>query len=279
MAADAFKNSYKIEEKEMVSLSVSNIGYQRCEPGYRWGPGVRDHYILHHVVSGSGSFTANGETHLLAAGDTFLIYPFTEITYCADMDDPWEYYWVGFSGSDASLLLRSTDFTLQSPFMKSSGCSEEIKRHILALYESRGNGFVHAVGMTGRLYLLFSFFIREASVPRNRKDSYLSYAQKGADYISRYYSYPITVDSIAKYVGISRSHLYRAFQLHTGVSPKEYLSDFRIKQACSLLKHSDLSITAISTSVGFENNLYFSKAFRKRKGVSPSDYAKGYKHS
>lgn len=277
MAADAFKNSYKVEEKEMVSLIVSNVGYQKCEPGYQWGPGIRDHYILHHIVSGKGTFTANGETCCLSGGDTFLVHPFTKITYCADLQEPWEYYWVGFSGSDASLLLRSTDFTLKNPFIKNNSYTENIKEHILAIYHARGNNFVHAVEMTGKLYLLLSFFVRETAVPKNKKDTYLNYAQKGVEYISRRYSYPITVDSIAKYVGISRSHLYRAFQLYTGISPKEYLSDFRIKQACSLLKHSDLSITAISTSVGFENSLYFSKAFRKIKGIPPSDYAKRYK--
>ena len=55
-------------------------------------------------------------------------------------------------------------------------------------------------------------------------------------------------------------------------SPKEYLTDFRIRQACNLLENSDLSITAIANSVGFENNLYFSKAFRKIKGISPKNY-------
>ena len=57
-----------------------------------------------------------------------------------------------------------------------------------------------------------------------------------------------------------------------GKSPKEYLTEYRIKQACRLLKETDLSISAIAYSVGFENNLYFSKAFKKQKGLSPSEY-------
>lgn len=276
--ANAYKKSYKIAEKEMVSLFVTNVGFQKCEPLYQWGPGVRDHYILHHVNTGRGYYKVNNQTFELKAGDTFLIYPNAQTTYYADEEDPWEYYWVGFSGSDASLILRSTDFTKELPVVAGSADTSAIKNHVLEIYRVRGNDFVNAVEMTGKLYIMLSHFIRKAKKIRGRKDSYLIYAQKGVEYIARHYSYPITVDMVAGYVGISRSHLYRAFQLHTGVSPKEYLSEFRIRQACSLLKHSELSVTSIATSVGFDNNMYFSKAFRKVKGMSPTEYAKKHRY-
>ena len=64
----------------------------------------------------------------------------------------------------------------------------------------------------------------------------------------------------------------KSFEKVIEKSPKEYLTGFRIRQACNLLEHSDLSITAIANSVGFENNLYFSKAFHKAKGMSPKNY-------
>ena len=53
---DTFKNSYKVKEKETVSLSVYNVGFQKCEPRYQWGPGVRDHYLIHYIVSGKGIY-------------------------------------------------------------------------------------------------------------------------------------------------------------------------------------------------------------------------------
>ena len=83
---DTFKNSYKTTEKSMVSLSVYNVGFQRCEPLYQWGPGIRDHYLIHHVVAGKGYYTVGGQTFTLSAGDTFLVYPLTEITYHADQN-------------------------------------------------------------------------------------------------------------------------------------------------------------------------------------------------
>ena len=54
-----FKNSYK-SDGAALPLSVKNVGFQQCTPGYRWGAGVRDHYLIHYVVSGRGTFTPGG---------------------------------------------------------------------------------------------------------------------------------------------------------------------------------------------------------------------------
>lgn len=277
---DTFKNSFKVEDKEMVSLSVYNVGFQKCEPLYQWGPGIRDHYLIHHIISGKGCYLADNKTYHLSAGDTFLVYPYTEVTYFADEKDPWEYYWVGFAGSDASTMLQSTDFSNKQPVIysqcsagKKDSSQNVLKELILKIYDARGSSLSNIVEMTGQLYSVLAYFIRTSSVSAKRQDTYLTYAKKGIEYISCHYSYPITVEDIAEYVGISRSHLFRAFQTYVSKSPKEYLSSYRIKQACLLLKQSDLSITAIAKSVGFVNNLYFSKAFHKLKGMSPSQYA------
>ena len=54
--SDSYKHSYKTGENLLNSLSVYNVGYQKCEPDYQWGPGVRDHYCIHHILSGSGIY-------------------------------------------------------------------------------------------------------------------------------------------------------------------------------------------------------------------------------
>lgn len=272
MLNNTFKNSYKVEDTEIFSLSVYNVGHQKCEPLYQWGPGVRDHFLIHHVVSGKGYYCTKEQKYTLHAGDTFLIYPYTEVSYFADENDPWEYYWVGFSGSDAPLILESTLFTPASPVISNSDKREQIIEQLLKIYQVRGTEILQAVQMTGELYLTLALFMEEKPPIPSTSDFYRNYAKKGIDYIAFHYSFPITIDDIASYVGISRSHLYRAFIQTLGLSPKQYLSDFRLKQACHLLKHSDLSITAVANSVGYENNLYFSKMFHKKKGMTPSEY-------
>ena len=149
---DQYKNSYKATAKELVSLSVYNVGYQLCDAGYQWGPGIRDHYLIHYVISGKGTYEVNNETHFLSAEDAFLVYPNTEIIYRADAKTPWEYAWVGFTGSDAATILQATDFSRKHPCIHAVPNGEEVKRQLLHIYDARGNGFEHAVEMTGRLY-------------------------------------------------------------------------------------------------------------------------------
>ena len=269
--SDLFKNSYIAPEKDLVSLSVCNVGFQKCEPLYTWGPGIRNHYLIHYVITGKGYFKVEGKTYELQARDCFLVYPNQEILYYADQKDPWVYCWIGFSGSDAPSILRATDFSPKSPVLFNCPFGDEIQKNFLQIYSLRGSHFKNAVAMTGTLYTALALFMRDTG---RQKGTYDEYVQKSIEYISSQYSYHITVEEIAQYVGISRSHLFRAFQNCLGQSPKEYLTSFRLKQACLLLKTSNLSITSIANSVGFYNSLYFSKAFHKVKGMSPTQYQK-----
>jgi AraC-like DNA-binding protein len=270
---DTFKNNFKSAEKELMSLSVYNVGFQKCESLHQWGPGMRDHYLIHYVLSGKGYYQTEGKIFPLYPGDVFLVYPYVEVTYYADKKEPWEYYWAGFAGTDATTILNATDFSRKSPIIRSHPQGAIIQKQLFHIYEARGNAFSHRIEMTGRLYTALALFVKSSGKKEDKNPSYITYVKKGVDYVYANYSYNISVEDIARYVGISRSHLFRVFRQYTGMSPKEFLSQYRIKQACHLLKESPLSVAAVANSVGFEDSLYFSKAFHKRKGITPSEYA------
>lgn len=271
----AYKYSYKAGENLPNPLSVYNVGHQKCEPGYQWGPGVRNHYCIHYVISGSGYYEVNAKRYHLSAGDTFILYPDTEVKYYADLENPWEYAWVGFAGTDAASLIRATDFSKKQPLIRKGALPKRsIQKQLDQIYHAKGNDYESAVAMTGALYTLLSVFMHYSASKEQAKDSRMVYVEKAIDYISTNYSYPITIEDVAAYVGISRSHLFRSFQLYQQQSPKEYLTDFRIRQARHLLRETSLSVAAIAYSVGFENNLYFSKAFKSRMHISPTEYRK-----
>lgn len=266
-----YKNSYKATSKTIVALSVYNVGYQKCCPLYQWGPGIRDHYLIHYVVSGQGCYECGEKKYELKAGDVFLAYPDTPITYFADSRNPWEYCWVGFNGSDAVAILGATEFSPKEPVIYNCTFGEKLKDALSRIYQCRGSSFYSTVEMTGQLYKTLALFIRGNTAARDT-DVQKTYVRKAIEYINGHYAYPISVEDIAAYTGISRSQLYRSFLQHLNQSPKEYLSGFRIRQARQLLKNTDLPIHTIARSAGFENSLYFSKVFHKICGESPSSY-------
>ncbi len=78
-------------------LMVYHYGHEKCKSEHYW-TGVRDHYLLHYIISGRGTFIYNNESYHLREGQGFLICPNTLSYYRAHKDEPWEYCWVGFHG-------------------------------------------------------------------------------------------------------------------------------------------------------------------------------------
>lgn len=266
---DNFKYSFKAGEHAELSLMVYNVGFQKCPPGYGWGPGVRDHYLLHYIVSGKGCYQTEGETYQIGAGQAFLSYPDQPIYYCADKNDPWEYYWVGFSGPAAPLLLAQTSFGRQKPVI-SLEAGERMRQGLLDIYKARGSDYPSAVRMAGYLQAVIGILM-EGGACEQQKGTY-EHANRAAAFLQQNYSAAIGVEEAAAHVGISRSHLYRAFQTEFGCSPSAYLTSYRVQRARQLLKHSDLAVGVVAVSVGFEDPLYFSRVFRRETGMSPSEY-------
>ncbi len=270
--SDTYRYAYYASDRQLNSLSVYNTGYEKCHPGYQWGPGVRDHYLLHHIICGRGCYRMGGKEYHLKSGDTFLLFPQVESSYQADRQEPWEYAWVGFAGNDAYSMIANTDFSREHPVLNQSDISEELFEKIRAVYEANGNTFQDAVSMTGAVYSLMGFLMKHTKGERRPANLQADYVERAKQYIAEQYSYPISVEDVADYTGVSRSYLFRLFQGMMNQSPKEYLLQYRIGQACQLLNQTDLTVGSIAHSVGFEDNLYFSKVFKKYKSCTPSEY-------
>lgn len=269
---NTYKQSFKQNYTDNVELSIYNCGLQSCEQEYTWGPGVRDHYLIHYVARGKGTYTVNNTVFSLQAGDVFLAKPSQLITYSADRDDPWEYYWVGFNGACANKLVLQLPFHDTQPVHHCAG-AESVQQALLNIYLARGPEPHSEALMIGHLYLFMAELMREALAlePRSGNSS-SQYVINAIKYIQFNYSHDISIDDIAKAVGVSRSHLYRVFMANVGQSPIDYLTSYRISEACFLLKNSQLSIAEIAVSVGFFDQFYFSRVFKKIKGIPPSKY-------
>ena len=274
-SSSLYKHSLKLERR-MASLYVQNTGCQQCPPGYGWGPGVRNHFLLHHVLSGKGTYTIGDKQYKLSAGDTFLIYPDTTIHYCADGDDPWEYLWVGFSGMDAKGYMERTDFTPEEPVFYGRD-SEPLRERMEAVYACYGTQTWEQLEMTARLYGLLSYLVQTAWRQGRAGGETPDCAQLAAEYIINHYEEPLTVEGLAAYASVSHSSLYRRFVKRFQISPKRFLLEYRIERACAMLTGTGCSIQEISNSVGFDDPFYFSRAFKDVKGVSPRQYAVQHK--
>ena len=161
MTINEMKQSYKQSYTDNVELSIFNCGREQCQPGHTWGPGVRDHYLIHLVVAGKGVYQVNGASHTLQEGDLFLAKPNQLITYAADETDPWEYYWVGFNGACANKLVQQTPFSEAHPVHHCRDL-QTAREALYNIYLSRGPEPHCEAMMTGYLYIFMAHLMKEA---------------------------------------------------------------------------------------------------------------------
>ncbi|HOF87760.1 MAG TPA: helix-turn-helix transcriptional regulator [Armatimonadota bacterium] len=83
---------------------------------------------------------------------------------------------------------------------------------------------------------------------------------------------PITMATLAQHAGYCPRHLARLFRAQTGLSPMAYLLQLRMRQVCLLLRETDLKLSAIGARVGIANVAYFCALFKRRFGMTPSQY-------
>ena len=261
-----FKHSYK-SSAAGLPLVVKNVGFQQCTPGYRWGAGMRDHYLLHYVVSGRGTYTVEGRSFPVEAGQVFLAWPNTVLSYTADHDDPWEYYWLGFAGPDAAVLLSHTGLKRSAPVL-SIGFGKTFQQYVTAIYDARGSDLRSRTQMLGYAYLLLGRLIEAEARPQESANP----AARAAEFIENNYADQITIDDIAARAGVSRSWLYRCFMERFACSPAAYLRSRRLNCARQLLERTGLHISEIARSAGYPDALYFTKVFTRQFGMSPSAY-------
>ena len=90
------------------------------------------------------------------------------------------------------------------------------------------------------------------------------------------YSEPLSLDTVSKSIGFNPAYFSYLFKKETGKTFSEYLTEVRMEQAKRMLLNSDLDVYEIASCVGYADEKYFSRLFRKMIGLSPSEYKKLY---
>lgn len=224
-------------------------GHEVCERNHKYGPHIRDYYLLHFCLNGTGMLIDKFGNHTIRQGELFIIRPGETTTYLADGNTPWEYSWVAFGGELADLF--NTDRSVY-PFPIEIGLS---LREFSIDRETNPAIFLSLIYKL--IYYLFNEKKENSSIP-----------EKIRQYIDFNYMDNISVLTISNYFGYERSYLYRVFKNHLGVGIKEYIIKTRMEHAQILLKQG-YSVNKTSLAVGYKDQTNFSKAYKKHFGESP----------
>lgn len=267
--------------ENFIDLGLYQYGWEKCSPSHSYGPAKRNHYLFHYVISGTGTVFAddkkgNTKTYHIKSMQGFMIFPDQITTYIADKDIPWEYVWIEFDGLKVKEALDAAGLSMDSPVYRarSKTLRESMFNEMMYIKDNRDSSPFHLIG---HLYLFLDYLTRSSermTLNGVGKTNELRtfYIKEAIAYIEHNFQNDITVEDIADTCGLNRSYFGKIFKETLGKSPQEFLINYRMLKAIELLKLTRLSIGDIGLAVGYENQLHFSRAFKKIYNISPREW-------
>ena len=223
-------------------------------------------YTVECCIRGRGRVVINGREFLFKEGDCICLFPGDAIEHVCGEGDELARLWCTVDGLSIGKTLRSAGITSVQPYAPS-----EAYKGICAVIKELINT-KNACDMgaqfrrTAHVYELFGIMLRNKSISNENE-----WVERAVEYIEAHYKDNINVVDMAKSVGLERSYFSTLFKSRTGTSPYDYLTQFRIKRACALMKGTEYSIAKIADNTGFDPQ-NFARIFKREVGVSPRKY-------
>lgn len=231
----------------------------------------RDEYVYLLCTEGSGYVEFNHHIYHMTKNSLISIPINTSHRYYSDDKDPWSIIWMHFK---CNTELFNTYHSHTSLFQ--TNLSQDRIESIHEYFQQTFDIASHDIDDSStillsnylQLILCMSYLRPNKLKVSDSNDS----INKCINYIENNYSKIISLELLGEISNLSTSYLSALFKRTMGISPIEYLIQYRIEKACYLLRTSNLKVYEIAIDVGYENPLYFSKLFKQHTGLSPKQY-------
>jgi AraC-like DNA-binding protein len=274
----------KLMSEALLPPEISTLGVQSSQPGFKFGDHTyADEMEIVYVLHGASYVGIDKQYIRIRKNDCLLIFPKVTHNYFLKENESCKIIDLVFKPGDISMFtpldLRDSLrflYELKIPHIDylrflDNGEIKGALDHILYQYDhpAQHTSMLLKIYFC-ELYILLSKVISETrdelGKPKNQ------HVTLGLDYLVNFYSTQLTADEIARHVGLSPRHFSRLFAQELGMTVQEYLSILRIKKAKDLLLNSDMDVTGIAYSLGFNSSQYFITCFKRIEHVTPKTY-------
>lgn len=254
-----------------------NVGHERCQEKHSYGPNVRQDYIIHCIMKGTGVYHVGDESYTLSEGQFFLIRPNEKVYYEADETDPWEYYWLGFNGNKVKELMHLQNITDETYMGKFDDINGKVREWFEYLINANHFDSQEKMTIYGTFFTLFGCVngintsnpnLSKHSQKRKKlySDTFMLYVNNS------YHLHDLSIRGISESMNLSPAYLSQVIKKEMGVSPMSYLKEVRLHKASVILESSQHNVQEVAMMVGYDNLASFSRAFKERFGIAPSKY-------
>lgn len=251
-----------------AGLHLTQMGRLESRGTFAWEQ-TASFVSLHAILEGKGAVTCNGTTQPAEAGDLFFFRPEQHYRYSDSKRHPWKYVYVAFGGPFAVRMFREAGIpdqqtVLSIPF----GTTFWITlKNLCGRFEA---GDMNGAAAVRAAWEMFEQLFRHSR--QGASHSGCSTAETARQLIESSPQALTSVNDLAEALNISRVTLFRLFRKRYNMSIKDFMEQVRFERIQRLLTETDLPIGQIARFGGFSDPLYFSRAFRKRFELSPSEW-------
>ena len=249
-------------KNDTVPFQVNCVGAVSQEEPFS-NRSVRKDYYYIYVLQGKMIL----KEEVLCPGDVIIFEPGYPYQY--ESEGNTSYVWVHYTGYEAGAFTRQVFPKVNEK--QHIGFQKELAACFQRLYRE----FMIHDEMEAQLSvcILKEILLLTGRYARTGEKNNLPLA--AMEYIHRNFREDMDVDQLARLENRSVTSFRCMFKAHTGMAPNEYIIMQRISAACQLLTQTDKSVGTIASEVGYHDQYYFSRIFKKMVGISPQRYRKG----
>ncbi len=274
-------------------LYITTVGEARITPrtpyppeghpkgfAFDWQHGrILEGFALNYISSGRGTFESRPRfSTSIEPGHAFLLFPKIWHRYAPDPEAGWHEHWIGFDGEIARRWLRRKLFSPKNPVVKINAEDTVLATFSRIMQSIRANRPALQQILAGATDNLMGL-IYSAQQAQPAHDAQNTNAIESAiARIQNDFACDLNMKHLARELGVGYSWFRHTFTAHTGLSPHQYLLEFRLVRARNLLAESEFSIKEIATQTGFGDEFYFSRLFRQKLNLSPTQWRNRSRH-
>jgi AraC-like DNA-binding protein len=273
-------------EDENWQMVCTDAGMTHVPPGSPYPPHPDDHplhfqsvasgrrlseYHMVYVSSGSGVFESSIGGFKIEAGTLFMLFPGVWHAYHPVSTTGWTEYWVGFSGPQADALMDNGIIGPDRIFFH-LGYQASVVGTFLSVFDhvKKQEPLYQFRACAEILRLLAeTFYLERLSAQQSRAGEIVEQAKS---FVMDNIGTAFDLDQLATTLHLSHPYLNEVFKAYTGMTPYQYCIHAKINRAKMILSSGQASVKEIAWQVGFDDQYYFSRLFKKKTGYSPSEW-------
>lgn len=285
--SESFKYLISTDQDVKYGLSVTVVGSQTVSPGddypvgehpdqYMFNPvsgRVLDQYQIIYISEGQGRYTdSRGTDYHLRPGSVIVLFPNVWHSYCPDRTTGWKEYFIGVKGTVIDEIIKGGFLTSDSPVLQVGLSEKLVSLYNEALQIANEGSVCSQQYLSGILMHILGYVLCASATPDVKMDEIKYKMEMAKIYINERLTDDIDLEELPKTLMMSYSSFRKCFKQMVGMPPGRYIQDLRLKEACRLLKTTNMSVKRVSVVTRFKSVTLFNCLFKKRVGYTPLAY-------